>query len=195
MATASCDFVQLDRWDFVDSDDEGDIEDASEDPFQYLHGFFCPIRIGDILNDRYQVIHKLGRGGFSTVWLAHDRQLRQDVPLKILASAEYAALECDAHLHMAQKIRDRTRVVLCQDHFVLSRTHIIVPPTHVAWTNIKYSSTTRKHVVLVLQLRGPSLSTILRKTMWSLNYRMSAAKQLLQAVLSIHDAGMVHRGK
>lgn len=113
-------------------------------------------------------------------WLAHDRKTANDVALKILSSAGFAAEECKTHLRVAQRVHDRTRIVLCQDHFVLSRTD---------------SSSTHKHVVLVLPLRGPSLSTLLEDIKRPMTYRMSAAKQLLQAVLSIHSAGLVHRGK
>lgn len=63
----SYDSIPLDCGDFVDSDHECDIEDESEDTLQYLNGYFYPVRIGDVLNRRYQVVHKLGRGGFSTV--------------------------------------------------------------------------------------------------------------------------------
>lgn len=51
--TLDCDSIPLDRGDFVDSDHECDIEDESEDTLQYLNGYFHPLRIGDILNERY----------------------------------------------------------------------------------------------------------------------------------------------
>ena len=33
---------------------------------------FYPVRIGDVLHSRYQVVGKLGYGGYSTVWLCRD---------------------------------------------------------------------------------------------------------------------------
>lgn len=178
--TGSHDSVLPDRGDFVDSEDECEIEDESEDSTQYLVGYFYPVLIGDVFKERYQVVHKLGRGGFSTVWLAYDRQTGEDVALKILCSTTYASQESETHLEIAKRIRDRTRVVLCQDSFVLSRMD---------------GETEYRHTVLVLPLRGPSLESLLTQSKRPLADRMSAAKQLLQAVLSIHDAGLVHRGK
>lgn len=33
---------------------------------------FYPARLGEVLNDRYQIVTKLGYGTSSTVWLARD---------------------------------------------------------------------------------------------------------------------------
>lgn len=175
--TVCNDAIPLDRGDFVDSDHEADIEAESEDTTEYFNSYFYPVRIGDIFKERYEVVHKLGRGGFSTVWLAHDQQMEEDVALKILCSAGFTAEE-EAHLRVTQRVKDPTRLVLCKDAFNLHRTDGFV---------------TYKHNVLVLPLRGPSLSTILMDIKTTGSYRMSAAKQLLQAVASIHSAGLVHR--
>ncbi len=41
----------------------------------YCAGGFHPVCLGDTFKDgRYEVVHKLGWGGFSTVWLARDIQ-------------------------------------------------------------------------------------------------------------------------
>jgi hypothetical protein len=36
----------------------------------YQPGGFCPIIIGQILNEKYEIIAKLGYGGHATVWFA-----------------------------------------------------------------------------------------------------------------------------
>jgi hypothetical protein len=47
----------------------------SEDPDDYHRGCYFPVKLGDTFkNGRYRVIHKLGWGGFATVWLARDMQ-------------------------------------------------------------------------------------------------------------------------
>lgn len=43
-----------------------------ESPHLYQPGGYHPVHLGDIYCDRYKVIHKLGFGSYSTVWLARD---------------------------------------------------------------------------------------------------------------------------
>jgi hypothetical protein len=38
----------------------------------YLAARYYPVRIGEVLDSRYQVVGKLGYGAYSTVWLARD---------------------------------------------------------------------------------------------------------------------------
>lgn len=40
----------------------------------YYPGSFHPVHLGDVFQDRYEVIRKLGNGSLGTVWLALDRQ-------------------------------------------------------------------------------------------------------------------------
>lgn len=50
-----------------------DIEDA-EPLTRYRQGGYHPTHIGDVLKDgRYKITHKLGWGGYATVWLAEDQ--------------------------------------------------------------------------------------------------------------------------
>ncbi|KAK8115698.1 hypothetical protein PG984_012200 [Apiospora sp. TS-2023a] len=56
----------------------------------YTIGGYHPISIGDTFQDgRYQVVHKLGYGGYSTIWLARDTNLGCYVSLKVLVGSEY----------------------------------------------------------------------------------------------------------
>lgn len=80
--------------DFAQNEDEElDVDEVAE-PWYYYdeednpHVFY-PICMGKVLKDRYLVEYKLGFGGGSTVWMAHDLQDRSDVALKVMASGEW----------------------------------------------------------------------------------------------------------
>lgn len=49
----------------------------------YRVGGYHPIAIGDQLHDRYRVVHKLGHGTYSTIWLAQDQKLNRYVAVKV----------------------------------------------------------------------------------------------------------------
>ncbi|PYH79687.1 kinase domain-containing protein [Aspergillus uvarum CBS 121591] len=54
---------------------------------EYVPGGYHPTLIGDRLGGgRYTVAHKLGFGGYSTIWLARDQQRQRYVSLKILTA-------------------------------------------------------------------------------------------------------------
>lgn len=45
-----------------------------ESPDRYRPGGYHPVHLGDVYYQRYRIIHKLGYGTYSTVWLARDLQ-------------------------------------------------------------------------------------------------------------------------
>jgi len=68
--------------------------DSIEDVEMYKPGGFHPVSIGDVFsNGRYKVLHKLGYGGSSTVWLARDQRPRSSasdtlVALRVISADE-----------------------------------------------------------------------------------------------------------
>lgn len=56
---------------FVCSDGEIEVEEVCEPVDGYQAGLYYPICIADVLNGTHRILHKLGWGGFSTVWMAH----------------------------------------------------------------------------------------------------------------------------
>lgn len=159
---------------FVDSDEEGDVEDVSEPVERYSLGLYYPVCIGEVLDGRYRIEHKLGWGGYSTVWMAHDVQLRKSVALKIMIPGEKGEYEYQMQNEILRTIRNTSHLVTHQGSFLL--------PGHGS----------NHHRVLVLPLLSPSLGYRARQL--SAATRISAAKQLLMALKSLHDVGLVHRG-
>ncbi|PIL26709.1 hypothetical protein GSI_11188 [Ganoderma sinense ZZ0214-1] len=86
---------------------------------------FYPVRIGEVLQSRYQVIGKLGYGAYSTVWLCRDLVQHRYVTIKVCTrnaipvKRELAALQ---HLDSLPKTRHigRTLVRTLLDQFVLT---------------------------------------------------------------------------
>ncbi|KAI1126084.1 protein kinase [Nemania abortiva] len=52
----------------------------------YEPGGYHPVRIGDVLRNRYRVLDKLGFGGYSTIWFARDNRLERYVAVKVKVS-------------------------------------------------------------------------------------------------------------
>lgn len=158
--------------DFVDSEDDLDVTEYTEWPYEYK---FYPIRIGEVINQTYQIDHKLGHGGFSTVWMAHDLKRRRDVALKITArnsgEYEYKMLE-----EIKCTVKDTSHLVTSIASFILR-------------------GKDSDHRVLVFPLRGPSLNSLYGLKGITMATRMSAARQLLEGLANLHEAGLVHRGK
>ncbi|KAJ5087456.1 protein kinase domain protein [Penicillium angulare] len=66
---------------FLTVDPSTTLEEEKERHFS--EGVYCPVNIGDVLNEHYQVVGKLGFGRESTCWLARDIKKWRYVTLKI----------------------------------------------------------------------------------------------------------------
>lgn len=167
--------------DFVrDELEEGELEETVEPLEKYdkavTREVFYPIRLGDLVNERYLVEHKLGSGGFSTVWMANDRENNQEVALKVMSAGDSGERETLLQDDILCNARDASRFITYLDTFLL------------------LGDGGRRHPVQVYPLVGPCLDAYTVKKL-SMNTRMSAAWQLLEALEDLHEAGIVHRGK
>ncbi|KAJ4253304.1 hypothetical protein NW762_010459 [Fusarium torreyae] len=64
----------------------------------YVASRYYPVRIGEILKDRYQIVGKLGFGASSTVWLARDLDGRRHVALKLFVHSKSMGKQLDHEL-------------------------------------------------------------------------------------------------
>lgn len=145
-----------------DWDEEIELQQVVEPLIKYdineTSHVFYPICLGDVLGGRYLIEHKLGYGGFSTVWMAHDLQDSKDVALKIMASG-WEDRKIAIQDEITRTVSDTSRLVMYKDTFLLPEDP--------------------KHRVIVLPLMGPCLTPISINQL-SMPSRMSAAKQLLE---------------
>ncbi|KAL8896468.1 MAG: hypothetical protein Q9207_007690 [Kuettlingeria erythrocarpa] len=73
---------------------------------RYCAGQYHPVKLGDEYSDgRYCVVHKLGYGSYSTVWLAKDRHSNKYVALKIIIADDSASSSEDRILRLLEKHR------------------------------------------------------------------------------------------
>lgn len=54
----------------------------------YFNGRVVDVRVGEILDNRYQTLSNLGRGVFSAVVKARDLQTKEEVAIKIIRNNE-----------------------------------------------------------------------------------------------------------
>jgi hypothetical protein len=68
---------QVDRGDFAEDIYQcATFMECVEPAAEYYKDFYYPICIADVLDQRYRIEHKLGHGGFSTVWLVTSKRRR-----------------------------------------------------------------------------------------------------------------------
>ncbi|KIJ36332.1 hypothetical protein M422DRAFT_34296 [Sphaerobolus stellatus SS14] len=136
----------------------------TEEITRYVPGGLHPVTIGDILSGKYRIMHKLGWGGYATVWLAQKTdETKTFVAVKITKSNE-------GHTQEASILRalSSPHVITLLDHFTLQGPNGI-------------------HSVFVTNVVVPYPSTFIRS-----DTRRIVARGLAQAVADIHAAGVVH---
>ncbi|KAK9483125.1 kinase-like domain-containing protein, partial [Lipomyces starkeyi] len=151
----------------------------------YRSGGFHPVSIGDSFSrGRYRVLHKLGFGGFSTVWLARDEQSHRLVSLKIVTAEE--SNTCN-ELRILQHLNDSTKYRPACDHILSLLDHFTIEGPNGF------------HACLVSPFAGPELAQISYtpgKRAGSRRLRgaiaRNFARQVTQAVGYLHDRGVAH---
>lgn len=153
----------------------------------YQEGGFYPVHLGDTFQERYKIVHKLGFGGSSTVWLARDATTNTYVALKIVdADASSENHEINILQKLAEASNDghpgRNRVIKLLDKFYVD-------------------SPNGRHLCLVLPIAGPNLRAFNeRQGSTAAGRRMQAgiarriAKKIVEAVEYLHLQGVCHGG-
>lgn len=161
--------------------------DVEAEPLhRYRSGGYHPVRLGDAFKQgRYKVLHKLGHGGFSTVWIARDQSLNRNVALKIVTSENSSSMNRE----------------LCTHRRLLENS---VPPTndhkHILrfLDNFEHPGPNGTHNCLVLELLGPSVATVIEERFASNRLPGSVAKkackEMALALEVLHAQGIGHGG-
>lgn len=159
----------------------------------YQPGGLHPISIGETFaKGRYRVIHKLGFGGSSTIWMARDNL--QDSPQGRIVTLK--AMRADASFKATDKL---------PEWFIPSILHATLAPSCYLQTvddHFVVQGPNGSHRFLVYPFAGPSILSMSdcpgrvsgsRRLRGDLARRV--AKQTAAAILHMHRAGVVHGGK
>lgn len=148
---------------------------------RYCPGGYHPIEVNDTLNQRYIIVDKLGKGGYSTIWLARDQKLNKYVAVKV-GTADQVSKEREILLKLAGNPTNQFSghlITQVLDHFTLhgpNGTHpcIVTAPARCSVAeSIKTS----------------------RYNSFRLNVARALSAQLIMATAYVHHAGFVHGGK
>jgi serine/threonine-protein kinase SRPK3 len=166
--------------------------DGIEDVEEYRPGGYHPISIGDVFGrGRYKVIHKLGFGGSSTVWLARDLQeepQRRFVALKAMrADASSKSPGGIPELSIPNRLRTclsgSARIQAIDHHFF-------------------EDSPNGSHLFLVSPFAGPSVlamsdspGRVAGSRRLRADLARKVAKQVATTLYHMHSAGIVHGGE
>ncbi|KAL9609607.1 MAG: hypothetical protein Q9167_005631 [Letrouitia subvulpina] len=124
---------------------------SEEDLDRYRPGGYHPVHLGDVFNDRYMVVGKLGYGQYSTVWLARDTRVNRHVALKILTAESYGGEKEIYELSILRHIKT-------------------VNPDHPGYKHViclldefRHTGPHGVHVCLVFEVMGEDLVTLARR--------------------------------
>ena len=168
---------------------------------EYDIGGYCPINIGDILHNKYEIISYLGSGAYSTVYKVFNKENSEYYAIKITKSNKDDSNVAENELNILKKLKS---------NFVIS---II--------DNFKYKSKNGKHICIVLNLLGQDLHSLKRQFKYGeelqnkendydnntessevsesedirclpLNLVKQITKNILEGLNEIHNKGFIH---
>ncbi|RLN62951.1 hypothetical protein BBJ29_003589 [Phytophthora kernoviae] len=136
-------------------EDEYSSESEEEGESSYKPGGYHPVQVGEVYNNRFEVVEKLGWGHFSTVWKCQDRHTGGMVAMKVQKSArhyteaakdEIELLECTvnaAQTELTLKEQEEVKVVRLVDSF-------------------EHKGPNGVHVCMVFEMMGDNLLTLIK---------------------------------
>ena len=150
----------------------------------YTIGGYHPISIGDTFQDgRYQVVHKLGFGGYSTIWLARDTKLGYYVSLKVLVASEYTKSTEGEILRRLSSINSKHPGQQFIPHML---------------DEFSFEGPNGRHICLVQKPASCSIAASKEDSvnfMFPVEAARSVAAQLIMGLSYLHSRGLCHGGK
>ncbi|KAK8042806.1 kinase-like protein [Apiospora phragmitis] len=156
-------------------------QEELENVERYEPGGLRPIHVNDeVCNGRFDVVHKLGQGGFATVWLCRDNREERWCALKIMELAQSS--EEGGDLKVMNLFREKGI-----DRDEAATHHVVVPEEHF-WID----GPNGRHLALVTPLLGPPLSWWLEDEKRTFDAMTGLCRQMGKGLQFLHDNGVCH---
>ncbi|MFJ9773344.1 protein kinase [Kitasatospora sp. NPDC101157] len=136
------------------------------------------MRVGDVLDDRYELQEKLGQGGFGVVWRAWDTRVGRPVAVKVIRHED--GDQAKAAMRFAREASAAGN---------LSHPYIVT----VHDLGHRESEDQRLTYLVMELLTGRTLAQVIREGRPRPRQGLRWARQVCEALAAAHDAGMVHR--
>ncbi|KAI0860030.1 kinase-like domain-containing protein [Xylaria cubensis] len=158
--------------------DIGDIEDVEE----YRPGGLHPVDMFDtLLDDRFEVCHKLGSGGMATVWLCYEKAVKKWKAIKINTA--------DRSNEDSPEIRVSKVLQKSGDTSQLLQDYHIAMPLETFWIE----GPNGKHLCTVLPVMGPRLSEWRHMSLGTDATRINnVCHQFTKGLDYLHSHGICH---
>ncbi len=131
--------------------------------------------VGQTFAGRYQVLDVLGKGGMGAVYRVLDRELDEEVALKVLTSAAAGGGQ------EVQTIKQEIRLARKITHSNVVRTHDLGEAQGLRFLTMEY-------------VPGTTLREVMdRRRYVALAPGLQIAKQLCRGLGAVHEAGIIHR--
>ncbi|GAX09950.1 serine/threonine-protein kinase SRPK1 [Fistulifera solaris] len=171
------------------AEDYSDDEDEGQDG--YKPGGYHPVKVGEVYNQRYVIIKKLGWGHFSTVWMVKDRKALKSgnsapfYALKVQKSAEHYTEAAVDEVELLNCIAtERKKAELKFANGASKEAAIAVDRSRFVATlhdSFFHSGPNGRHMCMVFSMLGCNLLTVIK----AYNYRgipVDAVKVMIRGV-------------
>jgi len=144
------------------------------DPLDSVSSAFEPLAVGTVVAARYEIAGLLGRGGYSTVYRANDRELKRDIALKVIRPERVSTA-------MESRLRREVNVARAAQSRHLVRVFDL--------------GSDGEMVFLTMELvDGESLrQKIRREHRLGISEAVEIAKQMLRGLEALHELKTIHR--
>eukprot|EP00397_Hematodinium_sp_SG-2012_P003069 GEMP01003077.1.p1 GENE.GEMP01003077.1~~GEMP01003077.1.p1 ORF type:complete len:898 (+),score=241.93 GEMP01003077.1:416-3109(+) len=141
-------------------------EDEGTDGYQ--QGGYHVVHLGELYNNRYQVLSKLGWGHFSTVWLCQDVEDDMLVAMKVQKSAQhYAEAAYDEIELLAETAQHAGDPAWKETNHERQHGHKSIPMNFTGTVQLlnyfEHIGPHGKHVCMIFEVMGPNVLAVIKR--------------------------------